>query len=87
MRINVYEEELTEEVQIVPTQAKTGEIFYGVRMFYKSHPDLHHTAADDDRSAITLWVGSRNNAEVLCGPLRNVLSHVLSPHNPDNVNA
>lgn len=60
MRINVYAEELTNEVEIV-TKTVTDETFgertfYGVR-FYLASPDvLHHDPEDDDRSAITLWV-------------------------------
>lgn len=57
MRINVYAEELTQEVETVVKQSvETGRVFYGVRMFLASPSQLHHTAKDDDRSAITIWV-------------------------------
>ena len=56
MRINVYAEELTQEVQIVTKKIEDGREFIAVRLFLKSHKDLHHTPNDDDRSAITFWV-------------------------------
>lgn len=55
MRVNVYAEELTTECQLVKKTADTGVIFYGLRFFLKSHPDLHHDD-DDDRTGVTLWV-------------------------------
>jgi hypothetical protein len=65
MRINIYDEELTNEVKVVSTTAETGKTFYGVRIFLKSHPDLHHVPEDDDRSAITFWVRTLDVANVL----------------------
>jgi len=57
MRINVYSQELTKEVTVVQKQADdTGILYYGVRMYLASPDILHHTADDDDRSAITFWV-------------------------------
>lgn len=60
MRINVYAEELTDEVEVVTktvTDEEFGErTFFGLRFFLKSPPELHHSEEDDDRSAITLWV-------------------------------
>lgn len=61
MRVNVYAEELTDEVALVTTTGvsragRTEQTFYGVRFFLKSHEDLHRTPEDDDRSAVTLWL-------------------------------
>lgn len=60
MRINVYAEELTDEIEITSktvTDEEFGErTFYGVRLFLKSPKELHHSDQDDDRSAITFWV-------------------------------
>lgn len=56
MRINVYAEELTQDVRVVAKKIEDGRTFYGVRLFLKSSEDLHHTPTDDDRSAITFWV-------------------------------
>jgi hypothetical protein len=56
VRINVYAEELTQEVQIVRKTIEDGREFLAIRLFLKSSKDLHHTPTDDDRSAITFWV-------------------------------
>ena len=50
MRINLYTEELTDDVQVVE---KDG--FHGLRFYLKSPHELHHDQGDDDRSAITFW--------------------------------
>lgn len=57
MRINVYSQELTREVTHISSVARdTGIVHYGVRFWLASPEVLHHTAEDDDRSAITFWV-------------------------------
>ncbi|MCI0565338.1 MAG: hypothetical protein MN733_43290 [Nitrososphaera sp.] len=60
MRINVYAEELTDEVQLIVREIASDNpdhrIFYGLRFYLESPTELHHTADDDDRSAITIWV-------------------------------
>jgi len=60
MRINVYAEELTDEVELVTKKVvddKFGErTFYGVRVYLASPNVLHDDPEDDDRSAITFWV-------------------------------
>lgn len=55
MRINIYGEELTTDVRIVEKVAETGIRHFGIRIFLESSTFLHHTAADDDRSAVTFW--------------------------------
>ena len=55
MRINVYAEEITNEVQVVKKTVNQ-ELFYGIRVFLKSPQELHYGTSDDDRSAITFWV-------------------------------
>lgn len=56
MRINVYSQELTPEIVLVEKVAETGIKYYGVRMYIDSPDSLHHTADDDDSSAITFWI-------------------------------
>ena len=51
MRIQVYAEEMTGEVEVVE---KNG--YQGIRFYLQSGPSLHHTALDDDRSAVTFWI-------------------------------
>lgn len=50
MRINIYTEELTNDVQVIE---KNG--FHGLRFYLESPEALHDDTDDDDRSAITFW--------------------------------
>lgn len=74
MRINVYTEELlnpdqnelpfAEIVTANYISSRTGEPMtnYGLRIYLKSHPDLHYIQGrDDDRSAVTFWLGSKQS--------------------------
>ena len=63
MRVNIYEEEITDEVKFVWTSPNPGRKFLGVRFFLKSSQSLHNTPDDDDRSAITFWLKDEKNAE------------------------
>jgi hypothetical protein len=58
MRVNVYHEELTGEVEVVPVEPRPGKRYIGLRFFLHSPPELHDKPDDDDRSAVTLWVGT-----------------------------
>lgn len=57
MRVQIYEEELGEGVEVVTKVAEGGVTFYGLRFWLKTCQPLldHSTAEDDDRSAITFW--------------------------------
>lgn len=56
MRINVYSQELTDEVNVVEKVSNTGLIYSAVQLMLHSSPMLHHPPADDDRSAVTFWL-------------------------------
>lgn len=58
MRINVYAEELTDDVEVVVKAPDNhpNEQFRGIRMYLRSPDELHDDPDDDDRSAITIWV-------------------------------
>jgi hypothetical protein len=56
MRINVYSQELTSEIQSLAKPSDTGITYPAVRLFLHSSERLHSTATDDDRSAITFWL-------------------------------
>lgn len=55
MRVNVYNEELTERVELIEAQAN-GEQYYGLRFYLESserlYPPIH---PDNDSSAVTFW--------------------------------
>lgn len=56
MRINVYSQELTDEVLHVEKESNTGIKYVAVQFVLHSSPMLHHPPQDDDRSAVTFWL-------------------------------
>lgn len=56
MRINVYSQELTNEINTVEKVANTGLVYSAVQLMLHSSPMLHHPPEDDDRSAVTFWL-------------------------------
>lgn len=56
MRINVYSQELTDEVNVLEKTSNTGLVYSAVQMMLHSSPMLHHPPEDDDRSAVTFWL-------------------------------
>jgi len=56
MRINVYSQELTDEVELDTKESNTGITYSAVRLLLHSSPMLHHPPEDDDRSAVTFWL-------------------------------
>lgn len=56
MRINVYSQELTDEVVSVEKPSNTGVTYSAVQLILHSSDKLHHPPMDDDRSAVTFWL-------------------------------
>jgi len=56
MRINVYSQELTDEVGTIEKVSNTGLTYSAVQFMLHSSPMLHHPPQDDDRSAVTFWL-------------------------------
>lgn len=56
MRINVYSQELTDEVLLLAKESNTGVTYHAAQLVLHSSPMLHHPPADDDRSAVTFWL-------------------------------
>lgn len=77
MRVNIYEEEITEEIRLVSAvpDGHHNKWFYGVRFYLKSHDDLHHTEKDDDRSAVTFWLGSEKDCKAFFANVHHMLSN------------
>jgi hypothetical protein len=71
MRIQVYEEELGEGVQLIVKRSTQGEPFYGLRIWLKTAQPLldHSTPEDDDRSAVTFWARDPATLKDLCGEM------------------
>lgn len=56
MRINIYSQEITSEIQTETKTSNTGLVYSAVRILLHSSEKLHHPPADDDRSAVTFWL-------------------------------
>ena len=56
MRVNVYSQELTNEVLHIEKEAGTGIVYHAAQLILHSSDKLHHPPKDDDRSAITFWL-------------------------------
>lgn len=56
MRINVYSQELTNETKLIHKESNTGLVYSAVQLMLHSSSMLHHPPADDDRSAVTIWL-------------------------------
>ena len=56
MRINVYSQELTNEVILVEKRSNTGVVYHAAQLVLHSTDKLHHPPLDDDRSAVTFWL-------------------------------
>lgn len=63
MRVNVYHEELTGNVECLKRTAKTGAEYYGLHIYLLSPKELHDRPGDDDRTAVILW--KENKQELL----------------------
>lgn len=73
MRINVYSQELTDEVIPIEKRSNTGLVYSAVQLVLHSSERLHHPPMDDDRSAITFWLPrSKNRREALALAFENM---------------
>ena len=59
MRINIYNEELTERIEFNRAQAKTGAHYYGLYFYLHSAEQLHSGPNDEVSSAVVFWSDSR----------------------------
>ena len=59
MRINIYNEELTDRVEFKYDTARTGAQFYALWFYLHSPEQLHKNASDDDQSAVVFWSDTR----------------------------
>lgn len=87
MRINVYTEELIPAefgqpaIEVVTAEyisSRTGQPMknWGIRIFCKSHPDLHYIPGrDDDRSAITFWCGDYSSMREFARNITTFVEH------------
>jgi hypothetical protein len=71
MRVNIYNEELTDRVKFLTrTVEATGATFYGIRFHLASPKELHNSQGDDDTPAVTFFA---DNTEKLTKLLTKAL--------------
>jgi hypothetical protein len=70
MRVNVYNEELTDRVEAATKKANT-VTFKGIR-FFVGEPQ-EHTPGDDDSSAVTFWFSEEYGRGLLQKALQKAL--------------
>jgi hypothetical protein len=85
MRINIYSQELTKEIEVISKVAGTGIRYYGIRMYLASPDILTHTAEDDDRSAITFWLPNARSftKDDLAEVFQRMSEEILEAPNPE----
>ncbi|HEV2187505.1 MAG TPA: hypothetical protein VGR70_09870 [Stellaceae bacterium] len=73
MRVQIYQEELGEDVELVKQTSRNGEQFFGLRIWLKTCQELleHSTPEDDDRSAVTFWASSQEALQRLVNEMRH----------------
>lgn len=77
MRINVYSQELTDEVKVIEKESNTGLVYTAVQLMLHSSHMLHHPPADDDRSAVTFWLPkSKDRREALAQAFEKMAAEV-----------
>jgi hypothetical protein len=73
MRVQVYQEELGEGVELIEVTSRNNQHFFGLRVWLKTcQPLLDHSAQDpedDDRSAVTFWAASLDDLKKLAGEI------------------
>jgi len=66
MRVHIYSQEQTDEVNLIVKTAETGVPYHGVQFVLHSSGRLHNEPGDDDRSAVTFWLPrSRGRRELM----------------------
>lgn len=72
MRINVYSQELTDEVLLIAKKGNTGTVYHAAQLILHSSNRLHHPP-DDDRSAVTFWMPkSKDRREDMAVAFENI---------------
>jgi len=65
MRVNVYSQEITDEVILIKKKSNTGIVYTAVQFILHSSDKLHHSSEDDDRSAVTFWLPKSKTNRVM----------------------
>lgn len=79
MRVQIYQEELGEGIELITQTSRNGEKFYGLRIWLRTCQSLldHSTPEDDDRSAVTFWADSEQALNLLVVSMRKAINTKL----------
>lgn len=84
MRINVYSQELTDEVLPVQKESNTGVVYHAAQLVLHSSERLHHPPMDDDRSAITFWLPKSAHRREEMAQAFEKMAHIFRHSPPDS---
>lgn len=87
MRVDIFQEELGEGVEIIAQTSRNGKKFYGLRVWLKTCQSVlgigracahavvdPSTPEDDDRSAVTFWYERKSDLDILISNMRGALA-------------
>ena len=77
MRVNVYSQELTNEVILISKESNTGITYHAAQLILHSSDKLHHPPADDDRSAVTFWIPRSTNRREAMAQTFEYIAHLF----------
>jgi hypothetical protein len=83
MRVNVYSQELTDEIVVVEKESNTGLTYSAVQLILHSSSMLHHPPADDDRSAVTFWLPKSQDRRELFAVTLERLANAVRKAKPE----
>lgn len=83
MRINVYSQELTDEVQEVHKKSNTGVTYSAAQLILHSSERLHHPPQDDDRSAVTFWLPKSAERREQMAKAFEAIAHIFRTAPPE----
>lgn len=83
MRVNVYSQELTNEVLHIEKQSNTQITYHAAQLILHSSQKLHHPPADDDRSAITFWLPKSQSRRLEMAAAFEKIAHIFRTAKPE----
>ena len=84
MRVNIYSQELTDEVVLIEKRSNTEVVYSAVQFMLHSSEKLHHPPQDDDRSAVTFWLPkSQRNREMLASAFERAAAMIRNEARPE----
>lgn len=80
MRVNIYSQELTDEVVLVEKASNTDIVYSAVQFIMHSSPRLHHPPEDDDRSAVTFWLPKSQHRRAALARAFRIAADLIENH-------